>query len=112
MVRELPYYAPSIIPASFYPQAANTGDIGTVGVKATLVTSAAVDAGIVYSITREIFERLDDFKTLHPAYQVLTPESMLQGLSAPLHPGAMRYYRESGLDAFIDPELTAAGHAR
>jgi len=108
MVRELSYYTPSTIPVSFYPQAVNTEDIPTVGVKATLVTSAAVDAEIVYSITREIFERLDEFKSLHPAYQVLTPENMLQGLSAPLHPGALRYYREAGLDRFIDPKLTAA----
>jgi len=111
MVRELPYYAPSVIPASFYPQAVNTGDIHTVGVKATLVTSADVDEEIVYSVTREIFERLEEFKTLHPAYQVLTSRNMLQGLSAPLHPGALRYYRESGLEKFIDQNLTAPGHA-
>jgi hypothetical protein len=112
MVRELPYYAPSTIPAEFYPKAVNSDDIQTVGVKATLVTSDAVDAEIVHSITREIFERFDEFKELHPAYQVLTPEQMLQGLSAPLHPGALRYYRESELDRFIDPNLTAADHAR
>ena len=108
MVRQLPYYAPSTIPAAFYPQAANTEDILTVGVKATLVTSSGVDEEIVYSVTREIFERLDDFKSLHPAYQVLTPENMLRGLSAPLHPGALRYYRESGLDRSIDPKLITA----
>ncbi len=107
MVRELPYYAPSTIPKTFYPQALNEADIPTVGVKATLVTSAGVDADIVYLITSEIFEHLEDFKSLHPAYQVLTRENMLQGLSAPLHPGALRYYRESGLDRFIDPKLTA-----
>jgi len=112
MVRELPYYAPSIIPSTFYPQALNSEDIHTVGVKATLVTSAAVDEEIVHSVTREIFERLEEFKGLHPAYQVLTPEDMLRGLSAPLHPGAVRYYRESGLDKFIDQSLTATGHAR
>jgi len=111
MVRELPYYAPSTIPQSFYPQALNEADIPTVGVKATLVTSAGVDPEIVYLITREIFEHLEDFKNLHPAYQVLTRENMLHGLSAPLHPGALRYYRESGLDRLIDPKLTATGRS-
>jgi hypothetical protein len=112
MVRELPYYAPSAISASFYPKAANTEDIQTVGVKATLVTSASVDADIVYIITREIFEQIEEFKGLHPAYQVLTRENMLRGLSAPLHPGALRYYRESGFDHLIDPKLTTTDHAR
>jgi TRAP transporter TAXI family solute receptor len=108
MIERLPYYAPSSIPQSFYPRALNQTDVPTVGVKATLVTSAAVDADIVYVVTREIFEHLEDFKSLHPAYQVLTRENMLRGLSAPLHPGALRYYRESGLDRYIDPKLISA----
>ncbi len=97
MVRELPYYAQSTIPAEFYPRALNQEDIRTVGVKATLVTSADVPENVVYAITREVFENLDEFKELHPAYRVLTRENMLQGLSAPVHPGALRYYREAGL---------------
>ena len=61
------------------------------------MTSAAVADEIVYAITKEVFENLDDFKKLHPAFQVLTQQDMLQGLSVPLHPGAIRYYREAGL---------------
>jgi TRAP transporter TAXI family solute receptor len=110
MIEKLPYYAPSTIPQSFYPQALNEMDVPTVGVKATLVTSASVDPDIVYVITREIFEHLEDFKSLHPAYEVLTRENMLRGLSAPLHPGAVRYYRQSGLEKLIDPKLTSPGH--
>jgi TRAP transporter TAXI family solute receptor len=99
MVRNQPYYARSRIPVRFYPRAANKEDIQTVGVKATLVTSAEVPDDVVYAITREVFENLDEFKELHPAYQVLTRRNMLQGLSAPIHPGAQRYYREAGLMA-------------
>ena len=81
-----------------YPGAANGDkDVETFGVKATLVTSADVSDEIVYAITKEVFENFDEFKKLHPAYQVLTKESMLQGLSAPLHPGAAKYYKEAGL---------------
>ena len=49
------------------------------------------------SMVKAVFDNFDDFKKLHPAYQVLTKESMLQGLSAPLHPGAERFYREQGM---------------
>jgi len=99
MVRDLPYYARSVIPVEFYPRSANQEDIRTVGVKATLVTSATVPENVVYAITREVFVNLNEFKELHPAYQVLTKESMLEGMSAPIHPGALRYYREAGLMA-------------
>ena len=40
---------------------------------------------------------LDQFRKLHPALAKLTPESMLQGLTAPIHPGALKYYKEAGL---------------
>ena len=105
LLARLPYYAESTIPASFYPQAANEEDAMTIGVKATLVTSADVPEEVVYAVTKEVFENFDEFKSLHPAYAVLTPESMLQGLSAPLHPGAVRYYEESGLIDLINPDL-------
>ncbi len=91
------YYAPSEIPISFYPGAANRGNVPGFGVKATFCTSADVDEETVYAIVREVFENLEEFKTRHPAYSVLTRENMLQGLSAPLHPGAVRYYKEAGL---------------
>jgi TRAP transporter TAXI family solute receptor len=105
MLKKYPYYAKSKIPHSFYPLALNAEDIETIGVKATFVTSKLVDEGIVYAITKEVFENLDEFKTLHPAYQVLTKENMLKGLSAPVHKGALKYYKESGLGKFIDPNL-------
>ncbi len=105
MLAEYPYYAKSIIPHSFYSRALNTENIETIGVKATFVTSKKVSKDIVYAITKEVFENLEEFKSLHPAYQVLTKQNMLEGLSAPVHKGALRYYKEAGLDKYIDPEL-------
>ena len=75
---------------------ANTEDVPTFGVKATICTSADVPEDVVYAITKEVFENIDELK-LHPALEVLTRENMLQGLSAPLHPGAAKYFREAGL---------------
>jgi hypothetical protein len=97
MIEEKPYYARAMIPVKFYPGAANESDVPTFGVKATFVTSADVPDEVVYAITKEVFENFEAFKKLHPAYSVLTKESMLAGLSAPIHPGAMKYYKEAGL---------------
>lgn len=97
LVAKWPYYAKAYIPIKFYPQARNKEDVNTFAVKATFVTSAKVPDKVVYAITKEIFDNLDEFKTLHEAYGVLTKENMLEALSAPIHPGAMKYYKEAGL---------------
>ncbi len=97
LLKKDPYYAKAIVPIEFYEGAVNEEDVPTFGVKATFVTSADVPDEVVYAITKEVFENFEDFKKLHPAYKVLTKESMLEGLSAPLHPGAEKYYKEAGL---------------
>jgi TRAP transporter TAXI family solute receptor len=97
LLAKYPYYAPAVIPVALYPSAVNKEDVKTFGVKATFVTSAKVPDNVVYAITKEVFENFDEFKKLHPAYQVLTKKGMLEGLSAPIHPGAMKYYKEAGL---------------
>lgn len=99
------YYAKSVIPQSLYRYALNTEDVESIGVKATFVTSSKVSENVVYALTKEVFENLEDFKSLHDAYKVLTKEDMLKGLSAPIHKGAMKYYIEAGLDKYIDPKL-------
>ena len=105
MLTKYPYYAESIIDHSFYPYALNKEDIATVGVKTTFVTSKNTGENIVYAVTKEVFENFEFFKTLHPSYKVLTKKDMLKGLSAPIHKGALRYYREAELDKYIDPKL-------
>ena len=97
LIAENPFYAKAFVPVALYPQAENTEDVPTFGVKATFVTSADVPDDVVYAITKEVFDNLEDFKKLHPAYAVLTKENMLEGLSAPLHPGALKYFQEVGL---------------
>ena len=99
------YYSRTVIPAEFYLSDDNQEDIETIGVKATLVASSKLDDNIVYAITKEVFDNLERFKTLHPALTVLTRENMLQGLSAPIHKGALKYYKEAGLVKYINPDL-------
>ncbi len=97
ILKKFPYYSSTSIPKTLYPDALNEKDTETFNVTATLVTSVDVPDQIVYAITREIFENLEDFKKLHPAYSSLTRKAMLTHLSAPIHPGAMKYYNEAGL---------------
>ena len=92
-----PYYVAANIPVAFYSQALNQGDVPTFAVKATFVTRAGMPDEVVYAITQTVFENLAQLKKLHPALQVLQPKDMLRGLSAPLHPGALKYYQQAGL---------------
>lgn len=96
-VKSLPYYSQATIPVKYYPGAENSSDIPTFGVCATLVTSSEVSSDIVYAIARTMMENLDEFKQQHPAYELIKKEDMLECLSAPLHPGALKYYKEIGL---------------
>ena len=95
LVEENPFYAKVTIPGGMY--AGNDEDTETFGVLATFVTSADVPEETVYQVVRAVFENFDRFKQLHPAFETLEPETMIsEGLSAPLHDGAARYYRERG----------------
>ena len=95
LVKEKPYYAYASIPAGLYPN--NATETKTYGVLATLVSSSRVPAETVYAVVKAVFENFDELKKLHPALAILKPESMIKdGLSAPLHDGAAKYYKEKG----------------
>jgi uncharacterized protein len=95
LVKEHPYYARATIPGGMY--ANNPDPTQTYGVLATVVTSAKVSDATVYALVKAVFENFDEFKKLHPAFAHLDPKEMIKnGLSAPLHPGAIKYYKEKG----------------
>ena len=95
LVADKPYYAKATIPAGLYknnPQATET-----YGVTATLVTSASMPDETVYQLVKSVFDNFNEFKSLHPAFANLEPAKMVKdGLSAPLHPGAEKYFKEKG----------------
>jgi TRAP transporter TAXI family solute receptor len=98
LLAKYPYYAKAVTRVKeMYPGAENDENVPTFGVKATFVTSAKVPDNVVYAIVKEVFDNFEAFKKLHPAYAGLTKQNMLEGLSAPLHPGALKYYKEVGL---------------
>ena len=90
------YYAKAVIPAGTYSN--QKKDATTLGVKATVVTSADVSEELVYLVTKAVMENFDAFRDQHPAFGPLEKKNMIaDGLSAPLHPGAIKYYKEAGL---------------
>jgi TRAP transporter TAXI family solute receptor len=95
LLAENSFLAAATIPGGMYP--GNSDDIASWGPKATLVTSAGLSEDIVYQVVKAVFDNFDDFKRLHPAFSSLKEDEMIKaGLSAPLHPGALKYYQERG----------------
>jgi TRAP transporter TAXI family solute receptor len=89
------YYAKATIPGGLYK--GNDAPTQTYGVLATFVTSAKQSDDMVYTLVKAVFDNFDDFKKLHPAFANLNQENMIKdGLTAPLHPGAVKYYKEKG----------------
>lgn len=96
LIKEYPFYAYTVVPGGMYPS--NPQDVRTFGVKATFVTSANVDEEVVYNVVKSVFDNFDNFKTLHPVFSTLEKEKLVkEGNTAPLHPGAERYFKEAGL---------------
>jgi len=69
----------------------------TFGTMATIVVSEDMPDAVAYAITKSVFDNFDDFRKLHPALAGLTKQQALKGETVPVHPGAVRYFRETGL---------------
>jgi len=96
LVKDNDYYRTATIPGGMYR--GTDKDTVTFGVGATFVTSAKVPEHVIYNVVKAVFENFNDFKKLHPAFKNLKKEEMIKdGLSAPLHKGAVKYYKEAGL---------------
>ncbi|PLY06078.1 MAG: C4-dicarboxylate ABC transporter substrate-binding protein [Arcobacter sp.] len=95
LIKKYPYYAKGSISGTFYKGV--TEDVPSIGVKAVLVSSTALDNKAVYVVTKAILDNFDDFKKLHPAYKTITKKSLLDGLSVPQHEGAIKAFKEAGL---------------
>ncbi len=96
LVGDNPFYRVATIPGGMYK--GTDSDTTTFGVGATFVTSADVPEEVVYIVAKSVMENIDDFRGLHPAFANLDPAQMVKdGLSAPLHDGAMKAYKELGL---------------
>lgn len=96
LIKEHPYYAPATIPGGMYK--GNKNAVDTFGVKATVVASEDMDDEIAYQVVKAVFDDFDNFKTTHPILSTLNKQEMMSnGLTAPLHEGAIRYFKEAGM---------------
>jgi TRAP transporter TAXI family solute receptor len=95
LVADNSFYRVATVPGGMYTGSPN--DTTTFGVGATVITSADVPENVVYTVVKAVFDNFSDFKKLHPAFANLQEDQMISdGLSAPLHPGAVKYYKERG----------------
>ena len=95
LIADNPYYAAASIPGGMYK--GSDAETNTFGVKATFVTSSDVEEETIYQVVKAVFDNFDRFKRLHPAFENLVEAEMIKdGLSAPLHDGAAKYYKEKG----------------
>lgn len=95
LIKNYPYYSVATIPGGLY--SGNPNPTTTYGVRALLATSAKASDEVVYNLVKAVFDNFDEFKKLHPAFAVLDPNEMIKaGITAPLHPGALKFYKEKG----------------
>jgi len=95
IIKEFPYYNASKIPAGTYPNVKE--DIPAVGAGTIIITHADVPEELVYKFTKAVMENAGELASVHPAGKQYGPSSALRGISIPVHPGAMRYYKEVGI---------------
>lgn len=96
LIKKNPFYAYTIIPGGMYN--GTPEDVRTIGVKATFVTTDAVDEATIYQVVKAVFDNFDNFKTLHPVFSTLDPQRLVhEGNTAPLHKGAAKYFKEKGM---------------
>jgi hypothetical protein len=95
LLAEKNYYTKAEIPGGVYK--GNDAPTPSIGGKAVLSTTAQADPEVVYQMVKSVFDNIERFKRLHPAFADLKEADMIKaGLTAPLHDGAVRYYKERG----------------
>lgn len=96
LIGENPYFARISIPGGVYGKSAKA--VKSFGVTVTVVSSTDVSDDVAYALTNSVFNNLDALKRVHPALMAINQSQMrTDGLTAPLHPGALRYFREKGM---------------
>jgi TRAP transporter TAXI family solute receptor len=94
--KNYPIWTREIIPAGTYP--GQKADIKTIAQPNLLVVREDVPEDVVYLVTKTIYENLPFLHNIHKATKAMSLKDAIKGLPVPLHPGALKYYREQGLD--------------
>ena len=91
-----PYYTTYKVPAGTYN--GQNEDVTTVTVKATLIVSTSADEDAVYNVTKAIFDNIDTITAAHAKGAELSLQNATDGMTAPFHAGAAKYFKEKGID--------------
>lgn len=97
VIKQNPLVAPTEVPTKFYPGLEFRGTVPTLGIWAVLFTADDQSEESVYGLVREILTNFDLFRRQHPILQNLAPRDTARVDVIPLHPGAVRYFKEAGL---------------
>ena len=84
--------------AAYGNSLANTEDVQSVGAWIGVGSRADLDESFVYHATKAFWDHIADLHAQGAAFEEITPESGLREINMPLHPGALRYYEEQGLE--------------
>ncbi|WP_028865589.1 TAXI family TRAP transporter solute-binding subunit [Psychromonas aquimarina] len=95
LIEDTPYYVSYDVPGGMYR--GNEQTVTTLGAKATVVASAKTSNETIYQAVKAVFDNFDTFRRLHPGFADIEKSDMLDGNTAPMHPGAAKYFKESGL---------------
>lgn len=91
-----PVWTRYVIPKETYP--GQKADINTIAQPNLLVVSKDTPTETVYLLTKTMYENLPFLNTVHKATKVMSLKKAIAGLPMPLHPGAIKYYKEQGVE--------------
>ena len=95
LINDYPFYTKFDVPGGSYKDVNST--VQTVAVVATYIVSDDLDENLVYNMTKTLFEKAEQLAVAHPKGAELNPEYAVSGISIPIHPGALKYYKEIGV---------------
>ena len=90
------YYSPSVLPKGSYNGI--NEDVPTISVWNVVICTRSLADDLVYNLVKAVFEHQDYLMKVYPGARDTTPENAVKFSPIPLHPGAIKYLKEKGLE--------------
>lgn len=95
--KDNPGFIPGVFKAGSYKSLVNTEDAPTVVASMSVLCREEVSEEVVYKMTKVLWDNINEFQLCHVTAKEVVLNDTLKGASIPLHPGALKFYREKGL---------------
>jgi TRAP transporter TAXI family solute receptor len=95
VIAAYPFFIPNVIPGGTYRGIDH--DVHTPAVMALLITHDGMSEDIIYNFLKGMFDNIADIQASHAMARNITLENASKGLTAPMHPGAVKFYKEKGI---------------